>query len=317
LVRKSIGGVGRNLAETVWRLGVPVTFVTALGNDAEAHWLLKNDLSKMGLDFSGIEHIASEATATYNAVHDPNGQLLAAVADMGVFDKMNPQWVENQIRSYHPSIVAFDGNMSSEVMKYIARVCQELNIPAFFEPTSVLKSLKLFEHPNTIFAGSVRYASPNEYELEAMSNEAGKQFSTGRDVNETYNRSSVNWNELPLYTHRFIPHAFHLANYIPNLFVKFGEYGSLLVRKSAERTSEPKYRYLKPKAIQVGEIVSVTGAGDSFVGTLLASLHVHHSFVEDDDIMCRIICNAQRAAVLTLKSDKAVSSEIKPFLLAI
>lgn len=68
--------------------------------------------------------------------------------------------------------------------------------------------------------------------------------------------------ELPLYTHRFIPHAFHLADYIPNLFVKFGEYGSLFVRKSAERISIPKYRYFKPEPIQIGEIASVTGAGD-------------------------------------------------------
>lgn len=55
----------------------------------------------------------------------------------------------------------------------------------------------------------------------------------------------------------------------------------------------------------------------SFVGTILANIHAHRSLIEDDDIMCRIICNAQRAAVLTLKSNKAVSTEIKPFLLTI
>lgn len=65
---------------------------------------------------------------------------------------------------------------------------------AFFEPTSVPKSLKLFEHPDTVFAGSVRYASPNEYELEAMSIEAAKQFSTIRDVNETFDQTSINWD---------------------------------------------------------------------------------------------------------------------------
>lgn len=48
-VRKSVGGVGRNLVETVWRLGVPVTFVSALGDDPDADWLLRKDLSKMDL----------------------------------------------------------------------------------------------------------------------------------------------------------------------------------------------------------------------------------------------------------------------------
>ncbi|RUP43731.1 hypothetical protein BC936DRAFT_136804 [Jimgerdemannia flammicorona] len=315
-VRKSIGGVGRNLVETVWRLGVPVVFVSALGNDPETQELLRKNMRRMDLDMTDIERIQTGVNAIYNAVHDPTGQLLVAVADMNVFDQMDPHKVESKIRKHRPSIVAFDGNMSPNVMRTIALLCQELDIPAFFEPTSVPKSLKLFMYSEVILAGSVRYASPNEYELEAMSIEAAKQLSSDRNVPEM-DRDLVNWDELPSYIHRFVPHAFHLVNYIPNLFVKLGEQGSLLVRKPAETISAPKYQYFKPEPLETKNILSVTGAGDSFVGTVLANLHTHRPSMSDDAVLNRIVCNAQRAAILTLKSDKAVSPNIEPSLLNI
>lgn len=37
-----------------------------------------------------------------------------------------------------------------------------------FEPTSVPKSLKLFEFAETTKAQAVKYTSPNQFELEAM-----------------------------------------------------------------------------------------------------------------------------------------------------
>lgn len=53
-------------------------------------------------------------------------------------------------------------------MKSIATACHTLSIPALFEPTSVPKSLKLFEYAETVQAKSIQYASPNQFELEAM-----------------------------------------------------------------------------------------------------------------------------------------------------
>lgn len=38
----------------------------------------------------------------------------------------------------------------------------------FFEPTSVPKSLKLFKHFETTQPKSIKYISPNQFELEAL-----------------------------------------------------------------------------------------------------------------------------------------------------
>lgn len=78
-------------------------------------------------------------------------------------------------------------------MKEIAKTCHAFRVPgkfitalyiilalllclfekkkAFFEPTSVPKSLKLFNHHETLQVRSIRYISPNQFELDAMSQE--------------------------------------------------------------------------------------------------------------------------------------------------
>lgn len=59
--------------------------------------------------------------------------------------------------------------------------------------------------------------------------------------------------------------------------------------------------------LESSSVVNVTGAGDSLVGSILASLASNPDTMQDVDLVSRMIDRAQRAAVLTLKSDMAVS----------
>jgi pseudouridine-5'-phosphate glycosidase/pseudouridine kinase len=62
-------------------------------------------------------------------------------------------------------------------------------------------------------------------------------------------------------------------------------------------------------ALKASDIVNVTGAGDSLVGTLLASLVSNPSYnvFHDPTLLDIAIQKAQEAAVLTLQSPLAVS----------
>jgi hypothetical protein len=40
-----------------------------------------------------MEVIRGTSTAVYNAIHEPDGQLYVAVADMHIFDQMSPEKV--------------------------------------------------------------------------------------------------------------------------------------------------------------------------------------------------------------------------------
>jgi len=71
-------------------------------------------------------------------------------------------------------------------------------------------------------------------------------------------------------------------------------------------------RYFPAQRIRVDDIVNVTGAGDTLVGSLLASSMAEGSALFADDIhLAEAIENAQRAACATLKSVEAVSPDIR------
>ncbi|KAI7907085.1 Ribokinase-like protein [Cokeromyces recurvatus] len=167
-VKQSLGGVGRNVAEAAWRTGgTNVKLVSVVGDDL-AGQSIQQGMKSVGMTTEYIKIMKNKPTAVYNALHFNDGQLIAAVADMNIFDSMDTTKIISILKRENPNFVCFDGNISSNMMKTIAETCKLLSIPAFFEPTSVPKSLKLFEFIETTQTQSIQYTSPNQYELEAM-----------------------------------------------------------------------------------------------------------------------------------------------------
>ena len=98
------GGVGRNIAETLSRLGIPPLFYTAIGNDARGTALRQRlqkeyqirtiDNLRTNDDNDNDEYnvndtdgtVATPNTATYLAVLDSEGELHTAIADMDVLE---------------------------------------------------------------------------------------------------------------------------------------------------------------------------------------------------------------------------------------
>lgn len=176
-IRTSYGGVGRNMAEAIARLGlVRPLLVSAVGNDLAGEGLLRHSDS-LGIQVSCIQRPHeldcddnSFRTATYAAVHDHRGDLAVAIADMDIFQKLiTPALVatlERQIKS--AKLVAVDGNLSVEALKAVATVCSSNGKPLLFEPTSDHKCLLPVE------AGvldKVDIIVPNVSELRAIMRE--------------------------------------------------------------------------------------------------------------------------------------------------
>lgn len=127
--------------------------------------------------------------------------------------------------------------------------------------------------------------------------------------------------------------AVHLLPFFQHLIIKCGDRGVITVFRLAweeakssswmqERTNVHKrcviakgregasVTILKhyPALIVPGEnIVNVTGAGDSFVGTVLATLVHKPDVFQQPDSLDELVAQAQKAAVLTLQSPHAVS----------
>lgn len=89
---ESFGGVARNVAENLARLGAAVGLVTALGNDAAGAALLAH-ADGAGIDTRGVLHLADAATGTYTAVLDADGEMTVALADMALYDRITPDLI--------------------------------------------------------------------------------------------------------------------------------------------------------------------------------------------------------------------------------
>jgi sugar/nucleoside kinase (ribokinase family) len=118
-------------------------------------------------------------------------------------------------------------------------------------------------------------------------------------------------NHIPIALQNDARLAVYLTRYIPNVIVKLGEHGVIYARRAYIEAAQPVWvRHYA--ALPSPQIISVTGAGDSFVGAFLAGLAKY-----GDADVDRLVNIAQHAAIATLASDKAVSDDIGPSLLDI
>ncbi|KAI8340028.1 Ribokinase-like protein [Chlamydoabsidia padenii] len=311
-IRQTSGGVGRNVCEAAMRTGATCILMTCTGDDL-AGYTLRQDMDRLGMDVSLIDILPSQATAVYHAIHDSNGQLIAAVEDMDIFDSMDLRNFNDVFKQYRPSLVCFDGNITANAMETITFVCQSFGVPVFFEPTSVPKSLKLFEgSAQALLSGAIRYASPNQYELNAMVNLTKTQLPPPSLQFSVSASSSLLPTEAPILAHQCLDNALYLSHFIPHIILKLGEYGCVYVGLSNQQ--KPTVLYLAPEIMDVSTIKNATGAGDSLVGIILANLQ-KDPFIQDILLWKQIIQNGQRAAIRTLQSDLAVSPLIDQDLL--
>jgi pseudouridine-5'-phosphate glycosidase/pseudouridine kinase len=124
--------------------------------------------------------------------------------------------------------------------------------------------------------------------------------------------------------------AIHLLPFFQHLIIKCGDQGILVAMLIspedasqsdwANMRSNPRERYIVAPgnskelivlqhipSLPVDSLVNVTGAGDSFVGALLAMVAHHPGVLYRPETLHEAILISQKAAVLTLQSHSAVS----------
>jgi pseudouridine kinase len=142
-VRLSGGGVGRNIACNLARLGAAVTFAGAVGNDAFGR-LLRESLAEAGLDDSALIVRQGLPTGLYLALMEPDGGLFAAVNDMEAALAVAPADVEalrGAIRAARLLVV--DANLRPDTLEAAARLATAYNVPLMADAVSVSKAARL------------------------------------------------------------------------------------------------------------------------------------------------------------------------------
>lgn len=120
VLRSCPGGVARNVAENLARLGAEVALVSRLGADPEGAALLAG-LAALPLDLTGVSQSQRAPTAFHLIALQPDGEMLVAVADMRVYDEITPELLAGLPAALWRAAAVFaDCNLPGETLGYLA-----------------------------------------------------------------------------------------------------------------------------------------------------------------------------------------------------
>lgn len=118
-VSYTFGGVARNVAENLARLGREVMMVSLVGDD-EAGRAVVAQLASLGVDISAIG-VAQRPTASYTAILQPSGELVVGLADMDLYDEITPAMLEPALSRLRECDGWFvDANLPAATLAWVA-----------------------------------------------------------------------------------------------------------------------------------------------------------------------------------------------------
>ena len=227
-VKISFGGVCRNIAENMARVGVNTKFISILGDDETGRGIL--DHSKIiGYDMEDTLILKDGGTPTYMAIIDENGEMVSAIADMKSIDEMDFEFIDSKAEIIKNAKYTFLDADSPKNLEYILTTFKGYS-EFILDPVSSVKAERikhLIKHFHTI--------KPNRHEAEILT---GFKIKDDSDLKRAGD--------------------FFLSLGIKNVFISLDEDGIYFTNGTNSG---------KIKAHNVS-VVNVTGAGDSFVAGL-------------------------------------------------
>jgi pseudouridine kinase len=139
------GGVVRNVAENLARLGVPVALIAAVGDDAGGRMLMEQ-AAQVGIATDAVLKLRRQVSDSYTAVLSPDGGLHLGLAAMPLVERLNPWALESSkaLRATAALVVA-DGNLPTDAWPLLLREAQASGIPLVCVAVSEAKMERLPE----------------------------------------------------------------------------------------------------------------------------------------------------------------------------
>ncbi len=140
-IRCAPGGVARNVAENLARLGHAVRLVSVVGDDLYGASLLEST-RRAGVDVQACQVLPQQATSTYLSLHGPDGDMALALNDMAILEQITPEFLAaHQPWLRHAGAVLLDCNLPQATLGWIC--AQSPATPLFAESVSAFKCRRL------------------------------------------------------------------------------------------------------------------------------------------------------------------------------
>ena len=224
-VKVSFGGVCRNIAENMARVGGNTKFISILGNDEKGKSILQHAKS-MGLDMSHSLVVEGASTPTYVAILDENGEMVSAIVDINIDQYMTEAFIDSKAKVIESAeYMFFDADNPSSIEYIVKKYAGKTKF--VLDPVSAAKAQHV-KHLLPYF----HTVKPNRHEAAVL---CGFEIKTIDDIR------------------RAGSHLLELG--VKDVFISLDADGVYYCNQHDEGI-------IKPNDVKV---VNVTGAGDSFI----------------------------------------------------
>jgi pseudouridine kinase len=178
-IRTSFGGVARNVAENLSRLGHPVILISVVGQDSAGEQLVEH-IRETGVNVEAVLRSSDYRTGTYLAVVDCDGELEFGLDDMSTIAGLTPEYITSKESLFDQAgLIFLDANLPKDTLRRIMSIARRKQLPVCADPTTqelatrlnpYLSRLKMIV-PNTreagVLCGRVLNPSSRKDALEA------------------------------------------------------------------------------------------------------------------------------------------------------
>ena len=226
-IKISFGGVCRNIAENLARVGVNTQFISTLGDDENGKSILEHS-RKLGYNMENSLFLEGESTPTYLAILNHQGEMESAVVDMESLNKMDEAFVDGKHEVFENAEYTIVDSDNPILLEYILKKYQGKS-KFILDPVSAKKAKKirhLVKYFHTI--------KPNRFETEAL---CGFKIETNDDLKKAG--------------------RFFIEQGVKNVFISLDADGIYYITSEGEEGTLACCESIN--------VINVTGAGDSFV----------------------------------------------------
>ncbi|WP_174235788.1 carbohydrate kinase family protein [Pseudohoeflea suaedae] len=170
-----VGGGVFNACRNLARLGHEVTLVSARGGDAIGEMVAEAACSA-GIDDRPMTFL-DRATASYTAILEPDGNLVTAVADMSIYDRIAPRRLltarfRDLVRQ--ADLLLCDANFPAPTLETFGLIARKTGLPLAaiaISPAKVVKLSGLLEDLSVLFMNAAEadtLAGSHPHRIEAL-----------------------------------------------------------------------------------------------------------------------------------------------------
>ena len=275
-VSSSPGGVGRNIAEILVRLGQTCCLMAPIGDDANGLFL-QHHAQQLGIQTECMVTLAGESTSTYLSIIDAAGDMQVAIADMALID----QFGELQLEPFLPhlqgaALVVLDTNLATHCLAYLMQHAPQQHF--FVDTVSVAKATRI-----SPFLSNIHSLKPNLMEAQAI---AGTDF--GSHPSKAQLLELAQW---------------FMTQGVQHLYLSLGSKG--LVYSDAHQT----FIAVASVPLESIDIINSNGAGDAMMAA------ISDAWLLGCDASQRV-ARALACAQIAMASETTISPHLSPHFLS-